>query len=67
MAKVETEVRHCVGSEGFGIEPHLAPVTESPKQLRQKDGQGRMCGTRWNEYTAGLARAHHGSLAHRGG
>jgi hypothetical protein len=50
------EMRRCIGSERFGIEPHDAPVAEFPKQPSQKDGLGRMCKTHWNVYTAGLAR-----------
>jgi hypothetical protein len=50
------DVRRCIGSARFGIEPHDAPVAEFPSQPSQKDGLGRMCKTHWNAYTAGLAR-----------
>ena len=50
------EMRRCIGSKRFGIEPHDAPVEAFPKQPSQKDGLGRMCKTHWNAYTAGLAR-----------
>lgn len=50
------DLRRCIGSTRFGIEPHEAPVEEFPKQPSQKDGLGRMCKTHWNQYTAGLAR-----------
>src|SRR5438552_9619143 len=50
------EMRRCIGSERFGIEPHDAPIEDFPKQPSQKDGLGRMCKVHWNQYTAGLAR-----------
>jgi len=50
------EMRRCIGSERFSIEPHDAPVEDFPSQPSQKDGLGRMCKTHWNQYTAGLAR-----------
>jgi len=50
------DLRKCIGSTRFGIEPHEAPVEDFPKQRSQKDGLGRMCKTHWNQYTAGLAR-----------
>ncbi len=50
------ELRKCIGSERYGIEPHEAPVDQFPKQPSQKDGLGRMCKPHWNQYTAGLAR-----------
>jgi len=50
------DLRKCIGSARFGIEPHEAPVEDFPKQPSQKDGLGRMCKTHWNQYTAGLAR-----------
>ena len=50
------EIRTCIGSTRFGIEPHEAPVEDFPAQPSQKDGLGRMCRTHWNQYTAGLAR-----------
>ena len=49
-----TEMRDCVGSERFGIEPHEAPTSDFPKQPSQKDGLGRMCRDHWKAYTAGL-------------
>jgi hypothetical protein len=52
----DNELRRCIGSARFGIEPHDAPVTDFPKQPSQKDGLGRMCATHWRAYTAGLAR-----------
>ena len=51
-----TDLRRCIGSTRFGIEPHDAPVGDFPSQPSQKDGLGRMCKTHWNAYTAGLAR-----------
>jgi hypothetical protein len=51
-----TEMRRCIGSARFGIQPHDAPIEDFPKQPSQKDGLGRMCKTHWNQYTAGLAR-----------
>ena len=50
------DVRRCIGSARFAIEPHDAPVAEFPSQPSQKDGLGRMCKVHWNAYTAGLAR-----------
>ena len=50
------EMRRCIGSERFGIEPHDAPIGDFPSQPSQKDGLGRMCKVHWNQYTAGLAR-----------
>jgi hypothetical protein len=50
------ELRKCIGSARFGIQPHEAPVEDFPKQPSQKDGIGRMCKMHWNQYTAGLAR-----------
>src|SRR5918994_5179732 len=50
------EMRKCIGSARFGIEPHEAPVEDFPAQPSQKDGLGQMCKTHWNQYTAGLAR-----------
>ncbi len=35
-----TEMRRCIGSKTFGIEPHEAPVTDFPTQPSQKDGLG---------------------------
>ena len=50
------ELRTCIGSARFGIEPHEAPVADFPVQPSQRDRLGRMCKTHWNQYTAGLAR-----------
>ena len=50
------DLRRCIGSARFGIEPHDAPIADFPSQPSQKDGLGRMCKTHWNVYTAGLAR-----------
>ena len=50
------DLRKCIGSKWFGIEPHEAPAGDFPVQPSQKDGLGRMCKTHWNQYTAGLAR-----------
>jgi hypothetical protein len=52
-----TEMRRCIGSERFGIEAHVAPITDFPAQPSQRDGLGRMCRTHWNAYTKALARA----------
>jgi hypothetical protein len=51
------DMRKCIGSERFGIEPHEAPVTEFPAQPSQKDGLGRMCKPHWNAYTSALRKA----------
>jgi len=51
------ELRKCIGSGKFGIEPHEAPVTEFPAQPSQKDGLGRMCKPHWNQYTTALRKA----------
>ncbi len=51
------EMRRCIGSAKFGIEPHEAPVEDFPKQPSQKDGLGRMCRTHWNQYTTALRKA----------
>jgi hypothetical protein len=50
------DLRMCIGSARFGIEPHDAPIDDFPSQPSQKDGLGRMCQPHWNAYTAGLAR-----------
>ncbi len=50
------DLRRCIGSTRFGIEPHDAPVETFPSQPSQKDGLGRMCKEHWNRYTAGIAR-----------
>ena len=52
----DDELRRCIGSARFGIEPHDAPINEFPAQPSQKDGLGRMCAEHWRTYTAGLAR-----------
>jgi hypothetical protein len=51
------DIRRCIGSAKFGIEPHEAPVTEFPAQPSQKDGVGRMCKPHWNAYTTALRKA----------
>jgi hypothetical protein len=51
------ELRRCIGSAKFGIEPHEAPIEDFPKQPSQKDGLGRMCRTHWNAYTTALRKA----------
>jgi hypothetical protein len=52
-----TEMRRCIGSKTFGIEPHEAPVADFPAQPSQKDGLGRMCKPHWREYTNALRKA----------
>jgi hypothetical protein len=54
---VMKEMRRCIGSKKFGIEPHEAPIEDFPKQPSQKDGLGRMCRTHWNQYTTALRKA----------
>ncbi len=51
------DMRRCIGSATFGIEPHDAPTADFPTQPSQKDGLGRMCKTHWNEYTTALRKA----------
>lgn len=51
------DMRRCIGSAKFGIEPHEAPVDDFPVQPSQKDGLGRMCKPHWNEYTGALRKA----------
>ena len=51
------DLRKCIGSTRFGIEAHDAPVEDFPVQPSQKDGLGRMCKTRWNQYTTALRKA----------
>ena len=51
------ELRRCLGSAKFGIEPHDAPVEDFPKQPSQKDGLGRMCKPHWNACTTALRKA----------
>lgn len=50
------DLRKCIGSTRFEIEPQEAPIEDFPKQPSHKDGLGRMCKTHWNQYTAALAR-----------
>ncbi len=50
------EMRRCIGSAKFGIEPHEAPIEDFPKQPSQKDGLGRMCRPHWNQYTTALRK-----------
>ncbi len=50
------EMRKCIGSARFSIEPHEAPVSDFPRQPSQPDGFGRMCSEHWRAYTAGLSR-----------
>lgn len=52
-----TEMRRCIGSKTFGIEPHEAPTSDFPKQPSQKDGLGRMCKPHWRQYTNALRKA----------
>ena len=52
-----TEMRRCIGSKTFGIEPHEAPVADFPAQPSQKDGLGRMCKPHWRQYTNALRKA----------
>ena len=51
------EMRRCIGSKTFGIEPHEAPISDFPAQPSQKDGLGRMCKPHWREYTNALRKA----------
>jgi hypothetical protein len=50
------EMRQCIGSKTFGIEPHDAPVEAFPVQPSRKDGLGRLCKVHWNQYTTALRR-----------
>ncbi|HVM29516.1 MAG TPA: hypothetical protein VM305_01915 [Candidatus Limnocylindrales bacterium] len=52
-----SEMRRCIGSKTFGIEPHEAPVADFPAQPSQKDGLGRMCKPHWRQYTNALRKA----------
>ncbi|CAN5633548.1 hypothetical protein BH23CHL8_BH23CHL8_30100 [soil metagenome] len=52
-----TEMRRCIGSARFGIEPHEAPVSTFPKQPSRKDGLGLMCAPHWKAYVKGLREA----------
>ena len=51
------DLRRCIGSAKFGIEPHEAPPEDFPVQPSQKDGLGRMCKPHWNQYTTALRKA----------
>jgi hypothetical protein len=51
------QLRKCIGSARFGIEPHDASGEDFPKQPSQKDGLGRMCRPHWNQYTTALRKA----------
>jgi hypothetical protein len=51
-----TDLRRCIGSARFGIEPHDAPVDDFPNQPSQKDGLGRMCKRHWTAYTGALRK-----------
>lgn len=51
------EMRRCIGSQTFGIEPHDAPISGFPVQPSQKDGLGRMCKPHWNRYSSALRKA----------
>jgi hypothetical protein len=51
------EMRRCIGSKTFGIEPYEAPVADFPAQPSQKDGLGRMCKPHWRQYTNALRKA----------
>ena len=51
------DLRKCIGSAKFGIEPHEAPVGDFPAQPSQKDGLGRMCKPHWTQYTSALRKA----------
>ena len=51
------ELRKCIGSARFGIEPHEAPVADFPVQPSQKDGLGRLCKVHWKAYTTALRKA----------
>jgi hypothetical protein len=53
----KTTLRHCSGSQRFGIEPHEAPVSEFPRQPSRKDGLGVMCSEHWKMYVKGLREA----------
>lgn len=61
------QIRKCIGSIRFGIEPHEAPVENFPAQPSQKDGLGRMCKAHWNEYTTALRKAALARKAAEGG
>jgi len=52
-----TELRRCIGSTTFGIEPHEAPIADFPVQPSRKDGLGLMCRPHWTAYTRALRLA----------
>ncbi len=54
---MELQLRRCIGSKTFGIEPHDAPITDFPIQPSQKDGLGRLCRPHWTQYTGALRKA----------
>ena len=54
---MDQQVRRCIGSKTFGIEPHDAPISDFPVQPSQKDGLGRLCKPHWREYTGALRKA----------
>ena len=54
---MDQQLRRCIGSKTFGIEPHDAPISDFPLQPSQKDGLGRLCKPHWREYTGALRRA----------
>jgi hypothetical protein len=56
-SKKTVEMRRCIGSKTYGIEPHEAQITDFPKQPSQKDGLGRMCKPHWTAYTGALRKA----------
>ena len=55
--KTKTDMRRCVGSKTFGIEPHDAPADDFPVQPSRKDGLGVMCKPHWRQYTSALRKA----------
>ena len=55
--KTTTELRRCMGSARFDIEPHEAPTAEFPKQPSRKDGLGTMCAEHWRAYVKALREA----------
>jgi hypothetical protein len=58
-----TTLRRCSGSVRFGIEPHVAPIGEFPKQPSRKDGLGTMCQEHWRAYVKGLREARESAAA----
>ncbi|MFO7533527.1 MAG: hypothetical protein R6W93_13790 [Candidatus Limnocylindrales bacterium] len=61
--KTTTELRRCKGSARFGIEPHEAPLSQSPKQPSRMDGLGTMCTEHWRAYVKGLREAREARVA----